>query len=93
VETQVAALEGAAADHLGAPLTDFVDAHDIERLLSPAGSVAARDSQGGPAPAALESSLSTHWDDYEDHEATYENLSQSLEHAETALAAEVADYV
>jgi argininosuccinate lyase len=91
VETQVAALESAAADHLGAPLTEFVGTAELEELLSPAGSVAARDSLGGPAPAALAPSLETLWGDYDDHAATIESLQGGLDAAEAALAAEVAD--
>ena len=93
VETQVAALERAAADHLGAPLAEFVDSDDLEYLLSPAGSVAARDSQGGPAAAAVEASLETLWEDYEHSAAVVESHTESLDAAEAALAAEVADDV
>ena len=91
-EAQLAALENAATDHLDASLSEFVDGAELEELLSPAGSVAARDSRGGPAPAAVEASLEALWVDYDDHTERVEAAKQSIAAADAALAAEVATY-
>ncbi len=55
----VDALEAAAEETLGEPLTEYVDRETLAATLDPAESVAMRDSRGGPAPEAVEAQLST----------------------------------
>ena len=93
VDAQVAALEDAAGEHLGAPLTEYVDTDLLQQVLSPAGSVAARDSQGGPAAIALDASAAVLWETYDGHADAVAALHSFLEAAETALETEVAEYV
>jgi len=90
VAEQAAALEAAAAEHLGAPLSGFVDEEQLTTVLSPAGSVAARDSQGGPAPGAVADSLEALTADYEQHADSLERYREGLAAAEATLATEVA---
>jgi argininosuccinate lyase len=89
VADQAAALEAAATKHLGAPLSEYVDDEQLTTVLSPAGSVAARDSQGGPAPGAVADSLDALTADYEQHTDSLEIYRESLEAAETRLTTEV----
>jgi argininosuccinate lyase len=56
-EADVDALDAAAREVLGESLFAHVDRETVERALDPAVSVAARDSYGGPAPAAVASAL------------------------------------
>ncbi|MFC7133103.1 MULTISPECIES: argininosuccinate lyase [Salinibaculum] len=53
-----AELDAASEDVLGESLTAYVPREEVEAALSPAESVAMRDSRGGPAPEAVEQSLS-----------------------------------
>ncbi|MFB6298557.1 MAG: argininosuccinate lyase [Salinirussus sp.] len=53
----VATLDAAGEAVLGEPVTDRVDRDRLERALDPAGSVAMRDSRGGPAPDAVDAHL------------------------------------
>ncbi|MFB6293988.1 MAG: argininosuccinate lyase [Halonotius sp.] len=53
-----AVLDGAAEEVLGESLFEYVDESSVESALDPADSVASRDSAGGPAPAAVEASIS-----------------------------------
>ena len=76
-----------------APVSAYVDDSTLAELLSPAGSVAARDSQGGPATSAVEDSLTRLRDTHADHTAAVDAHREALAAAEDRLAAEVADYV
>ena len=52
-----AAVEAAAEEVLEEPLSTYVDRASVEPALDPEESVAARDSVGGPAPAAVAAAL------------------------------------
>jgi argininosuccinate lyase len=86
-----AALDAAAREVLGAPLSEHVDAGAVEAALDPESSVASRDSLGGPAPEAVEAALERVSDGYETDESALETRLADLAQAETRLAAEVRD--
>jgi argininosuccinate lyase len=89
----VAALEDAALETLAEPLSTHVDIESLRSLLSPRGSVTARDSHGGPAPAAVADSLETLHASRAEHTATLESRRQSLATAEETLDEVVSRYV
>jgi argininosuccinate lyase len=91
--TLVAALEAAAEKTLGDPLSTYVDEETLQELLSPKGSVAARDSQGGPAPAAVLESVATLTETHAVHANAIESRSEALAAAAESLDAEVTSYV
>ncbi len=93
VDEQIAALAAAADAVLDDPLLDYVDQATLTELLSPAGSVAARDSRGGPAKSAVEDSLTRLGSTYDDHAAAVDAHRGALAAAEDRLAGEVSDYV
>ena len=93
VDDQIAALAAAADGVLDEPLTAYVDEGTLADLLSPAGSVAARDSRGGPAASAVVESLTRLQDTHADHAAAVDAHREALAAAEDRLAAEVEDYV
>jgi len=87
-----AALDAAAREVLGDPLSSYVDPGAVERALSPADSVASRDSFGGPAPGAVGDALGRA---VEAHEADAEALADrraALADAADRLAREVSRY-
>ncbi len=88
-----AAVEAAAADLLDEPLGHYVDRGDLEAALSPAESVAMRDSRGGPAPGAMADGLErTRASLAADREALASER-EALAEAAAALEREVASYV
>lgn len=93
VGDQIAALAVAADAVLEDSLPAYVDEETLADLLSPPGSVAARDSRGGPAASAVEESLTRLRDTHADHAAAVDAHRESLAAAEDRLAAEVGDYV
>ncbi|MFC7135929.1 argininosuccinate lyase [Halobaculum litoreum] len=91
--TLAANLDSAAQEVLGESLYEYVSEETLDTALDPAGSVAARDSRGGPAPAAVVDSLARMTDTYGDHEAALAARRDALATAEAGLADAVADYV
>ncbi|WP_254532360.1 argininosuccinate lyase [Natrinema gelatinilyticum] len=87
------ALESAAHDVLGEPLTAHVDPTAVEDALDPAASVASRDSQGGPAPVAVEGQLESARESLAMDEDEREDLIGTLETARETLRSEVNEYV
>ncbi|NHX36614.1 MULTISPECIES: argininosuccinate lyase [Halolamina] len=92
-DAQIDALETAAAAVLDDSLATYVDRETLEDLLSPAGSVAARDSQGGPAASAVEASLTRMRETHADHAAAVDANREALAAADDRLASEVSEYV
>jgi argininosuccinate lyase len=91
--SDLAAVQGATEAVTGQPLTDFVDVAAIEAALDPEESVAARDSVGGPAPAAVQAALETANDDIETDRLRLDERVDGIESAETTLEAVVDAYV
>jgi len=89
---EIAELEAAAEDVLGDPLTAYVDHETLEATLSPAESVAMRDSRGGPAPAAVTAHLERARETLADDRAAVTERSEAVAAAAAALDAEVATY-
>jgi argininosuccinate lyase len=88
-----AALDAAAREVLGAPLETHVDGEAVERALSPAESVASRDSFGGPAPEVVADALGRA---FEVHAADADALAvrrEDLASAADRLDREVSRYV
>jgi len=92
VDEQVDAVDAAATDLLDESLSAYVDRETLAALLSPAGSVAARDSRGGPAASALTESLTRLRDTHDEHSSAVDVHRESLAAAEDRLAAEVHEY-
>jgi argininosuccinate lyase len=88
--TRREALDAAAEEALGGPLSDHVDPAAIERALNPATNVAERDSTGGPAPvavtAALEEARESLAADRADIAARREALGAAAETLDTEVA-------
>ena len=93
VDDQIDALAGAADAVLDDSLSAYVNDETLADLLSAAGSVAARDSRGGPAASAVEDSLTRLRDTHADHAAAVDAHCEALAVADDRLAAEVSDYV
>jgi len=87
------ALSAVAEDVLGAPLSEYVDRDAVEAALSPAESVAMRDSRGGPAPGAVDAQLSTAADVLDDHRETLAAATDAIEAATQRRRTEVDRYV
>lgn len=77
----------------GEPLSAVVEPAAVADALDPVGSVAARDSAGGPAPAAVEAAVADVRDGIDADEAALAAERASLADAADALAAEVSGYV
>ncbi|SEQ86229.1 argininosuccinate lyase [Natrinema salaciae] len=87
------ALESAAQSVLGESLEAHVDPEAVEDALDPAESVASRDSQGGPAPEAVDPQLESAREAIAADEDALADRSEGLEAAREALRSEVNDYV
>ncbi|CAM2962238.1 argininosuccinate lyase [Halobacterium salinarum] len=77
----------------GEPLSAVVEPAAVADALDPVESVAARDSAGGPAPAAVEAAVADVRDGIDADEAALAAERASLADAADALAAEVSGYV
>lgn len=93
IDAQIAALDSASTSVLDEPLSLYVAEEALLDLLSPAGSIAARDSRGGPAGAAVEDSLTRFRDGHVEHTTVVDAHHESLAVADDRLAAEVCEYV
>ncbi len=87
------AIAAAAEEVLDESLETYVDPDAVAAALDPTESVASRDSQGGPAPAAVETQLESARDAFAADEESLEALEASLETAHETLRAEVNGYV
>lgn len=74
------------------PLEAFVEPSQVEQILDPAESVAARDSTGGPAPSAMAAQHTEFEQTLESDRAAVADHYAALANAETILAQEVATY-
>ncbi|MEF8850937.1 MAG: argininosuccinate lyase [Haloarculaceae archaeon] len=92
-QPDVAAVEAAAEEVLGADLPEFVDRETLAATLDPVESVAMRDSQGGPAPAAVAASVERARDRLDADREAGADRRDSVAAADEALAREVATYV
>ncbi|PSP66920.1 argininosuccinate lyase [Halobacteriales archaeon QS_1_69_70] len=88
-----AAVEAAADDVLDASLSTYVDRAAVEAALNPEESVAARDSVGGPAPAALAAALDGVEDGIDADADALAGRRDALAAAADDLDREVASYV
>jgi len=88
-----AALDAAARDVLGEPLESYVDPDAVERALSPAESVAARGSFGGPAPEAVADALDRATERHETDADALAARRETLAEAADRLDREVSRYV
>jgi len=87
------ALEAAAQEVLGDSLEAYVDPDAVADALDPAESVASRDSQGGPAPEAVDAQLAAAREVLADDDDAHTDLTGGLEAAHEALRSEVKGYV
>ena len=88
-----AAVEAAADDVLEEPLSSYVDRATVEAALDPEESVAARDSVGGPAPAAVAAALDGIEDGIDADADALAGRRDALAAAADDLDREVASYV
>ncbi|WP_253737618.1 argininosuccinate lyase [Halohasta salina] len=94
-ETSVSAalLDSATEEVLGESLFEYVDRSAVESALDPAQSVDSRDSQGGPAAAAVESSIAGARETLSADSEALADRRSALDDAETALQEAVDEYV
>ncbi|WP_435126427.1 argininosuccinate lyase [Halobaculum sp. D14] len=92
-ETLAANLDAAAEEVLGESVYEHVSREELQSVLDPAGSVASRDSRGGPAPDALADSLARMESTYDDHAAAVTARYEALDAAADDREEAVADYV
>jgi argininosuccinate lyase len=88
-----AAVEAAAEEVLEEPLSTYVDRAAVEAALDPEESVAARDSVGGPAPAAVAAALDGVEDGIDADADALAGRRDALAAAAEDLDREVASYV
>ena len=88
----VATLDAVAEEVLGASLWEYVTRDAVEAALDPARSVASRDSQGGPAPSAVEADLDAAEQDLATDTQTLADRQDALAAAAETLADEVSTY-
>jgi argininosuccinate lyase len=88
----LATLSAAAEAVLGESLFEYVDRAAVAAALDPAESVAARDSAGGPAPAAVADALADADAAIESDRANVDDRRTALADAEAALEAAVNRY-
>ncbi|MEA1930867.1 MAG: argininosuccinate lyase [Euryarchaeota archaeon] len=88
-----ALLDSATEDVLGESLFKYVDEQAVAAALDPARSVESRDSQGGPATAAVELTIAGARETLADDSDALADRQSALDEAETTLAKEVDQYV
>jgi argininosuccinate lyase len=86
-------IDAAAQAVLGESVEAYADRAAIERALDPRESVAARDSRGGPAPAAVADHLERAREQVESDRERYEDRRDALDTAQERLDREVQRYV
>ncbi|MES3516577.1 MAG: argininosuccinate lyase [Natronomonas sp.] len=87
------ALNDAAVEVLGTPLSELVEREALEAALDPESSVASRDSSGGPAPSVVEDALGRVEDGIETDRKAVAARRERIDAADSELAAEVEDRV
>ncbi|WP_123535778.1 argininosuccinate lyase [Halosimplex salinum] len=87
------ALEAAAEEILGEPLTAYVDRETLTATLSPVESVAMRDSAGGPAPDAVAVQIEGARERLSAGEAAVADRREAVTGALDDLETEVTEYV
>ncbi|ESP89610.1 argininosuccinate lyase [Candidatus Halobonum tyrrellensis] len=92
-EALAASLDAAAEDVLGDSLYAYVSREDLSAALDPVGSVAARDSRGGPAPDALADSIARARTTRDDHADAVAARRSALADAADRLDRAVSDRV
>jgi len=88
-----AILDAAAEEVLGDSLFEFVSEEAVTEALDPAQSVDSRDSQGGPAPEAVEATIAGARETLAVDSERLADEREALAAAESELASEVDDYV
>ncbi|KYH26960.1 fumarate hydratase class II [Halalkalicoccus paucihalophilus] len=86
------ALDAASEEVLDEPLDAHVPREAVESALDPEESVASRDSQGGPAPEAVEETLSAAREAIVTDKGAVDDRREALDGAATALDEEVRSY-
>jgi argininosuccinate lyase len=86
-------LESVTANVLDEPLSAYIEYDDLDRVLDPAGSVATRDSRGGPAPETVAAHLDRTRATLDDHRETLVARHESLENAHQKRETAVSAYV
>ena len=94
-ESEVSAelLDSATEDVLGESLFEYVDEEAVDAALDPAQSVESRDSQGGPATAAVESTIAGAREQLAADSDALADRQATLDDAEAARSEEVDSYV
>jgi len=92
-EVSAALLDSATEDVLGESLFKYVDESAVDDALDPAQSVGSRDSQGGPAAAAVESAIAGAHETLAADSDALADRQAVLDEAETTLQEEVDEYV
>jgi len=94
-ETAVSAaiLDAATEEVLGDSLFEYVNEEAVTEALDPAQSVDSRDSQGGPAPEAVEATIAGARETLATDSERLVDARERLDAAESDLASEVDDYV
>jgi argininosuccinate lyase len=92
-DPDVADIDAAGEAVLGEPVTARVDRERLVRALDPAGSVASRDSRGGPAPGAVADHLDRAREQLAADREALASRREAVETAAARLAAEVERYV
>ncbi len=94
-ETEVSAalLDSATEEVLGESLFEYVDESAVDDALDPAQSVDSRDSQGGPATAAVESTIASARETLAADSDALADRQAGLDEANTALQEAVDEYV
>ena len=90
---EIAALEAAAEEILGEPLTAHVDEETLAATLDPVESVTMRDSAGGPAPGAVLEQIDGARERLAADETAVAERRAAVAEGLDALETEVADYV
>jgi argininosuccinate lyase len=89
----VETLDSVTADVLDESLSAYIEYDDLDRALDPAGSVAMRDSRGGPAPETVASHLDRTQETLDEHRealiARHESLEDAHQQRETAVSSHV----
>jgi argininosuccinate lyase len=86
------ALDAASQQVLGEPLAEHVSREAVESALDPEASVRSRDSRGGPAPEAVEATLSAARETITGDRGIASEIGSSLDDAAKKLNEEVRSY-
>lgn len=92
-DNRIEAIEQAVEQVLDTDLWEYITASELEAVLDLDGSVASRDSVGGPAPAATNAQIADTRDEIAADRESIVAIQQQLEDASTSLETEVRRYV